>query len=45
MTDLKELLNKKKRAFRNGDREVQKELKVTLKENRESYGKKLDSKL
>ena len=48
-TDLKELLTEKKIAFRNGDREkqrrLQKELKVQLKESREAYGKKLESKL
>ena len=48
-TDLKNLFNKMKRDFRNGDREeqrrMQKELKVKLKESREVYVKKLESKL
>ena len=48
-TDLRELLNRKKRAFRNRDREeqrtVQKELKVKLRESKEAYGRKLESKL
>ncbi|XP_062854835.1 uncharacterized protein LOC134318029 [Trichomycterus rosablanca] len=47
--DIKELLNKKKRAFRDGDREelkrVQGELKVRLKEAKESYRRKIEQKL
>ena len=48
-TDMKNLLNRKKRAFRNGDREqqwrVQEELKMKLKESGDVYEKKLESKL
>ena len=43
--DLKELWNKKKRVFRNGDREeqrgLQKELKGKLKDSRDAYRMKL----
>ena len=48
-SELKELLNKKKQAFRTGDKEelkrVQRELKVKLKECKDSYKQKLESKL
>ncbi|KAK0131578.1 hypothetical protein N1851_033754 [Merluccius polli] len=48
-SDLKGLLNKKKKAFRDGDGEllksVQKELRVRLRENKEAYRRKLESKL
>ncbi|XP_016522199.1 uncharacterized protein LOC107834813 [Poecilia formosa] len=47
-SDLKALLNKKKMAFRVGDREeqrrVQRELKVTLRTCRDNYRRKLESK-
>ncbi|TWW59307.1 hypothetical protein D4764_06G0008370 [Takifugu flavidus] len=48
-SDLKALLNKKKRAFTAGDpaelRRVQKELKRSLKESKDTYRKKLESRL
>ena len=47
--DLKELPNKKKRSFREGDREllrsVQKQLKVKIRDDKEMYRKKLKNKL
>lgn len=47
--DIKATLNKKKRAFRSGDKEqlrlVQKELKDKIAEGKESYKRKLESKL
>ncbi|TWW53626.1 hypothetical protein D4764_0122180 [Takifugu flavidus] len=48
-SDLKALLNKKKRAFTAGDpaelRSVQKELKRSLKESKDAYRKKLEERL
>lgn len=47
--DLKELLNKKKAAFKSGDREelrrVQRDLKVKIRECKNSYRRKLEAKL
>ncbi|XP_078810597.1 uncharacterized protein LOC144994953 [Oryzias latipes] len=47
--DLKNLLNRKKRAFRSGDREelkrVQHQLRDQLRNGRDSYRRKLESKL
>lgn len=47
--DIKATLNKKKRAFRNGDRDqlklVQKELKAKIAEGKESYRQRLEDKL
>ncbi|XP_039896534.1 uncharacterized protein LOC120738979 [Simochromis diagramma] len=47
--DIKATLNKKKRAFRNGDRDqlklVQKELKAKIAEGKVSYRRKLENKL
>lgn len=48
-SDVKDLLNKKKRAFKEGDqaklRCVQGELKIKLKEAKEEYRKKVEQKL
>ena len=41
-SDLKELLNKKKIAFRVGDEE---DLKVKIRDNKEVYRRKLENKL
>ena len=49
MSDIKDVLNRKKRAFRDGDREglkqAQKELKVCLWEVKDSYSRKVEQKL
>ncbi|MBN3314597.1 BT2A1 protein, partial [Atractosteus spatula] len=48
-SDLKALLNDKKRAFRRGDKEevkrVQRELKQKLRESKDAYRKKIEDKL
>ena len=47
--DVKDILNTKKRAFKDGDREelkrVQEELKVRLREAKEEYRRKVEQKL
>ena len=47
--NLKELLNKKKRAFGEGNRELlrslQKQLKVKIRDNKEAYRRTLENKL
>lgn len=48
-SDIKDILNRKKRAFRGGDREemkqAQREFKVRLREAKESYSRKVEQKL
>ena len=48
-SDLKELLNKKKKSLQGGRREslrsAQKELKVNIRDNKEVYRRKLENKL
>nr|XP_054590293.1 uncharacterized protein LOC129154571 [Nothobranchius furzeri]XP_054590295.1 uncharacterized protein LOC129154571 [Nothobranchius furzeri] len=48
-SELKNLLNEKKRAFKEGDREllrsIQKRLKIKIRDSKEAYRKKLENKL
>uniref|UniRef100_A0A1A8RXB6 Reverse transcriptase domain-containing protein n=1 Tax=Nothobranchius rachovii TaxID=451742 RepID=A0A1A8RXB6_9TELE len=48
-SELKNLLNEKKRAFKEGDREllrsIQKQLKIKIRDSKEAYRKKLENKL